>query len=186
MADGEDRHLCERARRLHLPLLADSWPDIYHAYHANEYSEIPNWLARLEAPHKERADVGDLVSYKLEMNEPVPQPHEPNRLSYVGPQYGRGRMGALGVLPEIEEALASMLVGERRILHVHYPTHYEYATLRGQSRVVTAYLLDVKPFGIAPVIDRENFVGNNSKRVVDSTTLNDAQMVKMLALSEAK
>ena len=186
MADGEDRHLCERARRLHLPLLADAWPDIYHAYHANEYGDIPTWLARLEAPHKERADIGDLISYKLEMNEPVPQPHEPNRLSYVGPQYGRGRMGALGVLPEIEEALASMLVGERRILHVHYPSHYDYATLRGQSRVITVHLLDVKPFGIAPVIDREQFVGNNSKRAIDATTLTDSQMGKILALSEAK
>jgi hypothetical protein len=186
MADGEDRHLCERARRLHLPLLADAWPDIYHAYHAVEYGDIPNFLARLEQPHLEHATVGDLISYKLELNEPVPQPHEPTRLSYVGPQYGRGRMGALGVLPEIEEALASMSVGERRILHVHFPAQYPYPTLRGQSRVVTAHLLDAKSFGLAPVIDREQFVGNNSKRVLDATTLNDAQMVKILATAEAK
>lgn len=179
MSDGEDRHLCERARRLHLPLFADAWPDIYHAYHAAEYGSIDEWLARLNRAKLERPSVGDLVSFKLEMNEPIPRPDNPQLWQYVGPQYGRGRLGTLGLLPELEEALASMAVGDKRVLHVHFPAHYEYPTLRGQSRVVTVSLFDAKPFGLPPVVDRELLRGERSGAVKDATTMTERQLVKM-------
>jgi hypothetical protein len=181
MADGEDRHLCERARRLHLPLLADSWPDIYHAYHPAEYADIPAQLARLNRPSCETPPAsGDFVSCKLEVNEPVPHPQNPVQLQYVGPQYVRGRIGSLEVLPELEEALASMTVGERRIVHLHYPAHYEYGPLRGQSRIVTVTLLDAKPFVLAPVIEREVLRGRTSGALKDVTELTEHQIVRMV------
>ena len=184
MSDGEDRHLCERARRLHVPLYADAWPDIYHAYHPSEYAEIPAQLARLNRPVLETPPApGDLVSVKVEVNEPVPRPDNPAVQQFVAPQWVRGRLGATGMLPEMEEAVASMTVGERRIVHVHFPAHYEYPTLRGQSRVMTLSLLDAKPNRLAPVIEREVMFGNNSGALKDATELTAHQIDRLVEAS---
>jgi hypothetical protein len=183
MSDGEDRHLCERARRLHLPLLADAWPDIFHAYHAAEYADIPAALARLNRPSPETAPAtGDLVSVKVEVNEPVPNPTNPRLLQYVAPQWVRGRLGSTKMLPEMEEAVASMTVGDRRVVHVHFPAHYDYAPLRGQSRVMTLTLLDAKPFGLAPIIEREVLRGTASGALKDVTELTAHQIDRLVSV----
>jgi hypothetical protein len=181
MADGEDRHLCERARRLHLPLLADAWPDIWHAYHSGEYGEISKWMARLGRTRAQTPPAtGDLVSFKLELNEPIPHPNNPQQLQYLGPQFVRARLGTGAALPEIEEALSEMQIGDRRVLHLHYPGHYDYPTLRGQSRIATLTLLDAKPFGYAPVVEEELFVGKNSGALLDATTLAPQQIERIM------
>jgi hypothetical protein len=36
MMAGEDRHFCLRAEALHLPMIADPWPDIFHVYHPDD------------------------------------------------------------------------------------------------------------------------------------------------------
>lgn len=186
MSDGEDRHLCERARRLHLPLIADAWPDIWHAYHPSEYADIPKWMARLGRLRAETPPTtGDLVSFKVELNEPIPHPNNPQQLQYLGPQYARGRMGALGALPEIEEALASMIPGERRVMHLHFPITWAYPTLRGQSRIATVTLLDAKKFGFSPVVEEELFSGSASGATMDATTMTATQIEKVLETAVA-
>ena len=72
MAQGEDRHFCAWAARLHIPLVADAWPDIYHAYHPQNYPDIASQierLARMQNPPK----FGDLVSAKIELVTNHPQ-----------------------------------------------------------------------------------------------------------------
>jgi hypothetical protein len=161
--------------------LADSWPDIWHAYHPTEYADIARWLARLGRSRSQAApQTGDLVSYKLELNEPIPHPTNPQQLQYLGPQYVRARLGTGAALPEIEEALSEMQIGDRHVLHLHYPGHYDYPTLRGQSRIATLTLLDAKPFGFAPVVEEEVFVGKNSGALMDATTLSPQQVEKVL------
>src|SRR5439155_2423546 len=145
MADGEDRHLCERARRLHLPLYADAWPDIYHAYHPQEYADIALWVPRLGAPRPAQPGRGDLVSVRLQNLE---QPE-------LAPQWVRGRLGMLDVMPEIEEAIASLHVRDAKIVRVHFPIHFPLTPYRGRTFLFHVKLLDTKPFGFAPVIARE-------------------------------
>ena len=180
MSDGEDRHLCERARRLHLPLYADSWPDIWHAYHANEYDQIPKWLQRFDSPRPVTPTAPDLVSFKIELLEPVPHPQNPGVIQHIGPQFLRGRLAQLPVLPEIAEALGAMSAGERRLVQLHFPAHYPYASLRGQQRMIALTLLDCKPFNLAPVIGEELFQGAASWKSIDATTLTPAQIDNVL------
>lgn len=184
MADGEDRHLSERARRLHLPLYADGWPDIYHAYHPAQYDRIPAMMDRLakrltEAPPQ----MGDLVNLRIDMLEPIPQPKNPGVMQYIGAQYIRGRIGIMGALPEMEEAIASAKIGERKIVKLHFPAHWEYETLRNQSRLVSVTLFDRKPFGLPPEIDQEMFVGKTSGSIKDATQLEEYQVNEMMEAS---
>jgi len=160
---------------LHLPLYADAWPNIYHAYHPSEYADIPEWLKRLSAPRPERPDATSLVSAKIEMLEPVPHPTQPGLIQHVGPQYVRGRLGTLPVLPEIAEALGGMTPGERRLVTLHFPAHYNFPSLRLQRRLAALTLFDVKPWGFAPTIGEELFSGNTSWTTIDRTTLTAEQ-----------
>ena len=185
MSDGEDRHLCERARRLHLPLYADAWPDIWHCYHPDDIADLDRWSSRLTAGRAERPSTGDLVSARLDCLEPVPQPQNPNVLQQLGPQFWRGRIGTGQLLPELEEALVAMKRAERRIVTLHYPAHYEYPTLRGQQRMVAATLLDAKPFRVPPTIDRELLVGQHTGAWIDATTLTESQLVDVAETAEA-
>lgn len=180
MGDGEDRHLCERARRLHVPLYADPWPDIWHAYHASEYPQLPQWVTRLTPKRQAGPQVGDLVSVRLELLEPVPQPNNPQVMQHLQPMLLRGRVGRLMALPELSEAIADMQVGERRIISLHYPMHYPYATLRGGVRLLGVTLLDCKPYHLPPVIDRELFAGQKSGAWMDATTLTETQITDVL------
>ena len=185
MSDGEDRHLCERARRLHLPLYADAWPDIWHAYHRADYDHIPRWLQRFASPRPNTPQASDLVSCKIESLEPTPSPQALNVLQHFGPQYVRGRLASLPVLPEIAEALGSMSVGERRIVRLHFPAHYGYATLRSQQRLVAVTLFDTKPWQLPPTIDEELFVGAASGKIADAVTLTPTQIDSFLEAQDA-
>lgn len=175
MSDGEDRHFCWRADALHLPMYADAWPDIWHCYHPEDQNQIDRRLAQLQRVRPEsevelggstRASVGNLVSAKLTNLE---QPDVP-------PEYVRGRLGNLEVLPELQEAVASMDVGSTRLVRVHFPVHYQLAAYRGQTRLFQVQLLDVKPYRLPPVVDEEHLVGARSGSTLDATTLNEAQL----------
>ena len=180
MAEGEDRHFCARAARLHVPLVADPWPDVYHAYHVAEYNEIPAQLHRLSEPHPARPTLGALVSVKLELLEPVTDGL--GRQMMVSPKYVRGRLGTLPVLPQIEEAVAGLAVRGSAIVRVAYPAHYPLDWLRGQTRLMRVTLLDAKVARFAPVIHSELFVGS-SGRYLDTTTLTEQQVRETLETS---
>ncbi|MHA2065732.1 MAG: hypothetical protein ACXABY_15250, partial [Candidatus Thorarchaeota archaeon] len=70
MSEGEDRHFCARAEALHIKMVADSWPDIYHAYHPQEYSQISEQLFGLERTQQREVGYTDLVSAKIEVLDP--------------------------------------------------------------------------------------------------------------------
>ena len=174
MSEGEDRHFCARAEALHLKMVADPWPDIFHAYHPQEYFQIGDYLYRLERTQQKEPHLGDLISAKVEVIDPVPDGN--GNMHRLGAKWVRGRLGSLNVLPEIEEELGGMQVGAHKLLKIHYPSHFSLPQLRNQNKIVRLTLLDAKPFMIAPVIDREVFVGNRSGRWIDHTTLTDEQM----------
>ena len=71
MMAGEDRHFCLRAEALHCDMFADAWPDIFHIYHDSDLPQVPEMLARLSAPHPDKAGLNDLVNLTLECLEPV-------------------------------------------------------------------------------------------------------------------
>lgn len=179
MAEGEDRHFCARAQRAHVLMVADAWPDVYHAYHPAEYGSIPDMMARLARKPVERPKVGDLVSIKVEPLEPVPD--STGRMFMVSPRFVRGRLGCLPVLPQLEATAASLRCGDSRITRVMYPQHYPLDFMRNQTRLFRVTLLDAKPYSFAPVIDRELLVDAASGRVLDSTNFTAAQVTEMVA-----
>ena len=155
MADGEDRHFCAWANRLHIQLVADPWPDIYHAYHPEEYSPISDQLERLARPRQEKPVFGDLISAKIELLEPIP---DRNGRMHTGLlEWVRGRIGSLKTLPSIEKTLSNMRVGTHKIVKLVYPSGYMGSELAGQTKLIRLSLYDVKPYRIAPVIEQEYF-----------------------------
>ena len=179
MSEGEDRHFCARAARAHIPLYVDAWPDVYHAYHPAEYGELPQQAAALHNwPHFQKPGLGNLVSVKLELLEPVAD--QLGRQMMIAPKLLRGRLGALPTLPQIEEAVANLEVGASAVIRIHFPGHYELGWLRGQTRIMRVTLLDCKAFWYAPVIDRELLVGSALGRFVDSTGLTGAQVAELV------
>jgi hypothetical protein len=183
MADGEDRHFCIRAQRLHVPLVADAWPDVWHAYHPADYAQIDARLAELENwPHPTQPSFGDLVSARIEPLEPLQDGY--GRFHLLGAKYVRGKFGALPLLPELEESLGALRRGDSTIVRVHYPAHYEMPILRGATRLFKVTLLDVKAFRFAPTIDAELFMAGASRRFIDSTTLSLPQVHDMLTASQ--
>lgn len=177
MSEGEDRHFCAWAAAKHVPLVADAWPDIWHAYHPHEYSELASRVAALDytpaAPH-----VGDLVSAKIEMLEPIPD--GAGRLMGGITRWVRGTLGALPVLPQIRETLGTLSPGQSRLVKLHFPAEWPHPPLRLQSRIARITLFDVKPFRLPPVIDEEHFVGGRSHALID-TTQHTAQQLQDLA-----
>lgn len=183
MWDGEDRHFCLRAQRLHVPLMADPWSDVAHAYHPVEYGNIPEWMRALrDWPHFPRPQFGHLVSLKLDPLEPVQDAF--GRFHHLGSRWVRGKFGVLPVMPEIEEAVGGLNAGEAAIVKVHYPVHYELPTLRNATRIFRVTLLDCKAFRYAPIIDAELFQAGASQRYLDATTLTQRQAEDMTAVTE--
>lgn len=90
-------------------------------------------------------------------------------------QHVRGRLGQIALMPELEEAVYSLSRGETKIVPVHFPIHHALPYFRGRRRLIRMTLVDVKSFGFPPVLENELYVGPNSGRWVDHTTLNDAQ-----------
>ncbi len=180
---GEDRHFCLRAERSHIEMWADAWPDIFHVYHlATDVARIAEMQTRVGAMHPERATLGDLVALRLQAEEPLPTPQgwQP-----VPPQFARGRLGALPLLPELEEAIHGLRRGGSEIVPVHVPFHYPNGFLRGRRRLIRVTLVDCKPNGWPPVLEDEIIVARASGRVIDSTTLSDEQLAGMKEIATA-
>lgn len=133
---GEDRHLCVKAERLHIPMTADAWPEIVHCYHPIEQATADHVTFPEEAPNPK---LGDWVSLQLEALEPLPQERgEPFR---VPKQHVRGQLGRLPLAPEIERAIQAMARGERQIVSIKYPEWSE-SPHRGQRRLIEVTLVD--------------------------------------------
>jgi len=143
MSDGEDRHFCERARRLHVPLVADAWPDIWHCYRSDDLGRSEAILGVLEREHPKQATLGNLVNVRIDALDPILTPRGVER---VQPQFVRGRLGALPVLPQIEQIIAKLPVGERAIEKIGFSAAYPYAPVRGKNQLVSITLLDAKEY----------------------------------------
>ncbi len=169
LMQGEDRHFCIRAEALHIKMVADGWPDIFHIYHRPEDEErIPEMFERLKtvAFYEEEGvqtghdrmepDVGDLVSLELHAMEPVPTQAG---FQYPPTQYVRGRLGGLiggkTLHPELEAAVLGMTRGEVKIVPVHFDLSNPFGPYRGQRRLIRVTLIDHKPFGFPPVVEEE-------------------------------
>jgi hypothetical protein len=151
---GEDRHFCIRAERLHLRMTADAWIDAFHIYHRPEDEQIaPAMAARLGTPHPDQPRSSmDLVSLTLQALEGIPTAQGFQRFPE---QRVRGRLGALKLHPELEAAVMQLRRGESRIVPVHFPLSWPLPPYRGQRRLIRVTLHDTKPYQVAPVIDRE-------------------------------
>lgn len=160
--DGEDRHFCEHARRLHVDLHADSWPDIFHVYHPDDVQWIPAMLERLGKVHPSAPQAGDLVNLNLK------------NLEDMTAVPWRGVIGRNHLTIELEDAVLSMSRGETRTVRVNFPADYPEDALRGQSRLIQVALIDCKPFGLAPVLENE-FHKSPMGVVADATTFTPEQ-----------
>jgi hypothetical protein len=169
IGQGEDRHFCMRAEHLHLRMVADPWPDIFHIYHRPEDEQrIEEMLGRFEPRiTPDPVQLGDQVSLELRALEPV---HTAQGRVYPPIQLVRGRLGQLPLQPEQEDAVLSMTRGETRVIPVHFGLDYEFGEYRGQRRMIQMRLIDHKPMGYAPVIEDELIV-NRIGSTLDSTTL---------------
>lgn len=179
---GEDRHLCARAERMHIPAFADCWSDCFHIYHAqDDIPKIPAMVERLGADRPSRARIGDLVSLRLRPLEPVPV--SPTRLQQAQPQLVRGRLGTLELLPEIEEAVYELKRGERKVIRVHFPIHFEMPFLRGRMRLIEVTLLDVKAYSVPPNTEDDLYVGVSSGRWTQQLALTPDQHASLAEAS---
>lgn len=140
---GEDRHLCTRAERLYLPMFADAWPDIFHAYHPTDLEPGARWLT--DGRNLDDASgpplLGELVNLTLEALEPVPT--QDGSMVHVPKQHTRGVLGRLPLAPDIEIELLEMKRGEQRIVSVKFPPWAE-GPFRGGVRLIQITLIDHK------------------------------------------
>lgn len=158
---GEDRHFCIRAERMHIDAYADNFPDIFHIYHADQdIPKIPEMVARLGADHPSGPSLGDLVSLRLKPLEPLPV--APGRFQNSPVIQIRGRLGQIGMLPELEEAIHNLKRGEKTIAKTNFPISSPVGYLRGRQRLIEVTLLDCKPHGYPPVVEDDLNVGKNS------------------------
>lgn len=137
MWQGEDRHFCVRAERLHIELWCDAWPNVAHVYRPEDRAEIDAWMSAHEVESEGVPLPGDWVSIAI---EPCEEPQLALHRELV-----RGRLGLLRVLPEIEEALFSMRVGESKFVTPRFPIDYPIEAYRGQRRALRIHLLGAKP-----------------------------------------
>ena len=169
LMQGEDRHFCLRAESLHIRMVADAWPDIFHIYHRPEDEAlIPEMQKRLTANRVNEQEeaygtgqatypqIGQLVSLELHAMEPV----QTNAgFQHAPTQYVRGRLGGhisgKRLHPELEAAVLEMQRGEQRIVPVHFDLSYPFPPFRGQRRLIRVTLIDHKPFGFPPVVEDE-------------------------------
>lgn len=140
---GEDRHLCTRAERLHVPMLGDGWPDIFHVYHDRQRAEIPEWEAKLSTVEEGFPTLHSLVSLHLQPLEPIPT--EGGGMAHIPRQHSRGVLGRMGLAPELEATVLDLQRGQSKIVKVTYPI-WSKSPLRGQKRLIEVTLVDHKPF----------------------------------------
>ena len=181
MSIGEDRHFCFQLTKKHIPMYADPWPDIFHLYHLPEDLELvplmqkrfgsggrdfdpmpggsANPMQKLLARYQ-----GDMVSITVEAVEPLLQGNE---AFFAAKQYFRGRIPELKLQPELEEAIYGMRRGQAKLVEVHFPSHYGFQPYRNSRRLIRLTLIDRKPYGFAPVLEDELWVGPKSGKFVD-------------------
>lgn len=141
MWQGEDRHLCVRAERNHVPMVADAWPDIFHAYHPDQQQQGEEWLGKLSVELSGSPGIGDLVSLTVQAVEPV---QSDGQWHHLPAYHARGMLARLALCPEIAQAVPTLTRGDARILPVVYPAWSE-SPFRGQKRLMKVTLLDWKP-----------------------------------------
>jgi hypothetical protein len=161
---GEDRHFCIRAERMHIDAWADNFVDIFHVYHGEDVAKIPEMVQRLGQDHPESASLGDLVSLRLRPLEPLPV--APGRFQQSQPVSVRGRLGQIGMLPHIEEAVYNLKRGEKTIVKCPFPISSSVPFLRGRNRLIEVTLLDCKPPCYPPVAEDDIGVLPSSGRHV--------------------
>src|SRR5204863_2624585 len=103
-------------------------------------------------------------------------------LQWIPRQHVRGRFVQIALMAELEEAVFNMTRGETRIVPVHFPVHHPLGYFRGRRRLIRVTLVDCKPLSWPPVLDAELFVGPNSGRFADTTTLTQQQLDGMKAV----
>lgn len=133
MWQGEDRHFCIRAERLHVPMWADAWPVVEHLYHPLQRTPeyIEETLKMLENSGR-----GDWVNVTLESLE---------ESEFIGhKEHVRGRISNLHLLPEVEDALREMSVGEERIVRARFPAWSEIPHYRNQQKTFRVKLIDAR------------------------------------------
>jgi hypothetical protein len=165
---GEDRHLCIRAERSHIPMIADNWPDQFHIYRPEDEVKIPAMLKRLSTPHPTKAILGDLVSLKIQALEPLPTQRG---LQHLAPYPVRGRLGTIPMLLELEEAVYGMTRGQSVTVRAHCPVSHPLPYFRGRARLFRIQLVDCKPYQHPPILEDELHVGRFSGKWIDRTTL---------------
>lgn len=139
MSQGEDRHFCEKARRLHIPLFADAWPDIAHIYRPSYDRHIPTLMHELQTLNLSAANIGDYIYYSI---EDLQTPGLRDK-----PLIVRGRLGGLEILPEIESDLLDMQVGEECLTTLTFPDWYApVPELQGQTRTFQIKLHGAKRY----------------------------------------
>lgn len=176
MFAGEDRQFSIKCERLHIDAWADPWPDIFHVYHAEtDVPQIPAMVGRLHQRHPARCGLGDSVSLRLLALEPIPV--GPTQWSHIAPQFVRGRLGALALMPEVEESVYGLERGGKTIVRVHCPVTHPMPFMRGRSRLIEVTLLDCKGFSAAPVIEKELHIQPQSGRVTDLLALAPEQQI---------
>lgn len=181
---GEDRHFCIRAQMLHLDAVADPWPDIFHIYHLPaDLAKAPEYAARLNRRAERPVALGDLVNLTLQPIEPIPW--SGGGYTAVPPQHIRGRLGALKLMPELEEAIYGLGIGETRIVPVHFPMHYEASMYRGKRRLIRVTLNDAKPHGWAPVLEDEILAGARGGAAIRSVDYTTRQLDGMREVANA-
>jgi len=94
-------------------------------------------------------------------------------------QHVRGRLGQVQLMAELEEAVYSLSRGETKIVPVHFPVHHSLPYFRGRRRLIRLTLVDCKLLSWPPVLDAELFIGPNSGRWMDTTTLSTQQLEGM-------
>ena len=136
MWQGEDRHFCVRAQRHHIPLKADAWPDVYHVYRPSDREHIPGVLESLSGRRKPTPEIGDMISFTI----------EPLTIRGLAGYklHQRGRLGQMDLLPELEQDLLDMEVGDDRLVTLNYPLWFPEEEIRGQTATMRVRLLDVK------------------------------------------
>lgn len=183
---GEDRHFCIRAQRLHQQSVADAWPDIFHIYNlADDVPKIPEWEHRLGRRHHQHVRLGDLVSLTITPLEPIAWAG--GGYTQVPPQHVRGRIGALSLVPELEEAVYGLERGHDEIVPVHFPVHYPAQVYAGKRRLFRVKLHDVKPISaqFPPTLEEEMIVGQGSRAALRTVEYTTQQLDGMRELAEA-
>jgi hypothetical protein len=159
MWQGEDRTFALHAARLHERQLADGWPDVYHAYHPEQRTQeaLEDAWSVLNAPRQLRAKYGDHISLTL---EPLEDPQLAQSISSK-PELRcvRGRLGGLKLAPEIEAAVIDMSPGDSRIIDIKHPYWSPIPDYRGRSKLVQMKLVDIRPYGMPPVLAETAFAG---------------------------